>query len=56
MYSDRGSKYVSAEEIKKKMFSELNLGSIQNFGRDQGMEWVFIKLSDALWQNVTVRL
>ena len=51
MYSDRGPQFVSADNEIRQMFGELDLDIIHDFGRDQGMEWVFTKSADAPWQN-----
>ena len=48
IFSDRGTQLVAASTELK----ELDLTAIQQFGRDQGLEWVFCS-PQAPWQNGT---
>lgn len=51
MFSDRGPQFMSASKELKQVFRQQDWQLIYEFGKGQGMEWVFTKSADSPWQN-----
>ena len=51
VHSDRGSQLVKANKELTEMINNVNSSTVTNYGRNQGMTWIFTKAADAPWQN-----